>query len=64
MTGGVDNRETPVELEEIAAEFETATILVVEDDEDTAEFLRTLLADAGYAVAVASNGNAALAQLE
>ncbi len=64
MEDGVDDREALMELEEAADEFETANILVVEDDEDTAGFLQTFLSESGYTVTVAASGEAALTQLD
>jgi DNA-binding response OmpR family regulator len=52
--------EEAMELDELAGAPEQASILVVEDDEDTAEFLRLLLINAGYQVAVAGDGPSAL----
>jgi len=42
----------------------SANILVVEDDEDTLELLRTVLEREGYSVATASGGKNALARLQ
>jgi CheY-like chemotaxis protein len=41
----------------------TATVLIVEDDEDTREVLRDICEDIGYGVATACDGAAALAWL-
>jgi len=49
-----------VEPEQVADSTGPATILVVEDDQDTAQFLRELLAEAGHSVLTAGNGNEAI----
>lgn len=53
-----------MELDATAETTEPASILVVEDDEDTAEFLTELLTEAGYTVTIAVDGAAALAHIE
>lgn len=40
------------------------TILVVEDDPDSRDFVATVLEDHGYAVVLAADGNEAVARLE
>jgi DNA-binding response OmpR family regulator len=42
----------------------SGTVLVVEDDPDLASLVQMILADAGYEVALASDGLQALAQVE
>ncbi|HEX8905406.1 MAG TPA: response regulator [Longimicrobiaceae bacterium] len=48
----------------MAAEESKGTILVVDDNPDNVEILRAFLESRGYAVAVASEGREALAQME
>ncbi len=43
--------------------METARILVVDDDPDFVEIMRTILESAGYGVITAANGEQALAQI-
>ena len=52
-----------MELDATAEATELASILVVEDDVDTAEFLTALLTQAGYTVTVANDGPTALAYI-
>ena len=53
-----------METEELAASTGLASVLVIEDDQDTAEFLRLMLADAGYSVTTAGSGSEALCLLD
>lgn len=53
-----------MEVEEILDAVGTATILVVEDDHDTADFLTALLSEAGYQVEIAGDGPSALQWLD
>jgi DNA-binding response OmpR family regulator len=59
-----DDIGATMELDATAETTEPASILVVEDDEDTAEFLTELLTEAGYTVTIAVDGAAALAHIE
>lgn len=51
-------------MEELVVSTEPAAILVIEDDEDTAEFLCMLLSDAGYTATIAGDGATALRLLQ
>lgn len=44
--------------------MESATILVVDDDPDFVEIMRTILESSGYAVVTACNGEQAIAQVK
>ncbi|MFW5748633.1 MAG: response regulator, partial [Chloroflexota bacterium] len=48
----------------VMVEEQTLSILVVEDDEDTAEVVCTLLEDAGYQAQAVERGHAALEAIE
>lgn len=48
----------------VTVEDDTLSILVVEDDEDTAEVVCTLLSDAGYTTQTVDMGQAALEHIE
>ncbi len=50
--------------EQLTPSTEMAQILIVEDDEDTADFLNTLLTEAGYVVSIARSGREALNSIE
>src|SRR5215210_1248615 len=53
-----------MEAEQLASSTGLACILVIEDDEDTAEFLRVMLTDEGYSVTTAGSGQEALRLLD
>ena len=62
----VDRRTAPPVRPTLAGDtrVETETILVVDDNRDNVEILRTFLESRGYNVAVAPDGRTALAKLE
>lgn len=47
----------------VMAQDETLNVLIVEDDEDTAEVVTTLLRDAGYGTTSVDHGRAALSEI-
>jgi two-component system sensor histidine kinase/response regulator len=53
-----------METEQVASSTAPASILAIEDDQDTAEFLRLMLKDAGYSVTTAGSGSEALGLLD
>src|SRR3712207_965804 len=57
-------RRAAMQRENTDTLIETANILVVEDDVDTADFLSALLVEAGFTVEIAPDGPRALDRLE